>query len=101
MTVDIPLVDVFLAFVNCFFLKYLTVNPSWKMPVTSHGRDFPFYQRCWFYWKELHVWIVSASNTCDICYTCEDINFKTLLNHALEYIRVKKHTESSKSTKEA
>lgn len=64
------------------FLEYLTVNPSWKMPVTSHGRDFPFYQRCWFCWKELHVWTLSASNTCDICYTCKENNL-TLLTHGL------------------
>lgn len=27
----------------------LTINPSWKMLATSHGRDFPFFQKCWFY----------------------------------------------------
>lgn len=55
------------------FLEYLhTVNPSWKMPVTSHGRDSPFCQKCWFCWKELHGWTASVSNTCGICYTCRE-----------------------------
>lgn len=88
---------------NCqlLFLEYLTVNPSWKMPVTSHGKDFPFYQWCWFCWKELHVWTVSANNTCDICCTCKDNNLTLLTCESFSVHYRVMHTESSKSTKEA